>query len=281
MQPRPRAITWPLSAMEEGRRIGYRSLDPQPRPIGQVFGSERADALQHPEYRTAHLQSCRFFPTSFNRSNMPKRVQTCLRDEGVDGVLAILSPHSEAEAIAVAEALVQATRNSSKPILSAWMGEGEVNAARKILEAGRIPNYRFPESAVDAFIRIHRYVRDLELLYETPAAIPKDFEPEQAKARTLIQTALADQRNVLLDHEAKALSAAYQIPVNPGAFCQSADEAAEAGLQLGFPGGAQTVSPEIGHKTDVGGVQLHIQDENALRLAYRNILHNLEKQIQT
>lgn len=204
-------------------------------------------------------------------------VQTCLRDEGVNGVLAIFSPRTEAQAIAAAEALVKASKGCNKPLLAAWMGENEVKAARKILEAGRIPNYRFPESAVDAFLRIHRYVRDLELLYETPPAIPKDFEPDTAKAKAILQNARRENRTVLLDHEAKALLAAYQIPVNRSLFCQSIEEAAEAGEQLGYPVALKLVCSAIGHKTDVGGVVLHLQDENALRLAYRNTLHNLEQ----
>lgn len=204
-------------------------------------------------------------------------VQTCLRDEGVNGVLAILSPRTEAQAVAVAEALVKASKGCNKPLLAAWMGENEVKTARKILEAGRIPNYRFPESAVDAFLRIHRYVRDLELLYETPPAIPKDFEPDTAKAKAILQNARRENRTVLLDHEAKALLAAYQIPVNRSLFCQSIEEAAEAGEQLGYPVALKLVCSAIGHKTDVGGVVLHLQDENALRLAYRNTLHNLEQ----
>lgn len=204
-------------------------------------------------------------------------VQTCLRDEGVHGVLAIFSPNTEAQAVATAEALVKVSRNSNKPLLAAWMGEGEVKAARKVLEAGRIPDYRFPESAVDAFLRIQRYVRDLELLYETPPAIPKDFEADTAKAKAILQQARAEKRHVLLDHEAKALLAAYQIPVNRSLFCQSIDEAAEAGQQLGYPVALKLVSSAIGHKTEVGGVHLHLQDEYALRLAYRNTLHNLEQ----
>lgn len=204
-------------------------------------------------------------------------VQTCLRDEGVHGVLAIFTPSSETQAVAVAEALIKACRNSNKPILGAWMGDGEVKAARKILEAGRIPNYRFPESAVDAFLRIHRYVRDLEFLYETPPAIPKDFEPETTKARSIIQKARDAKRKVLLDHEAKELLAAYQIPVNSSVFCQSIEELAPAGEALGYPVALKLVCAEIGHKTEVGGVHLHLQDENALRLAYRNTLHNLEQ----
>lgn len=277
MQPRPRGNH--LAIVSNGGGPGVLATDHLILNQGQLakFSDRSVQTLSGILNTDQLIANPVDLPDQLDPSQYAQAVQACLRDEGVDGVLAIFSPHSEAEAVAVAEALVQATRNNNKPLLSAWMGEGEVKSARKILEAGRIPNYRFPESAVDAFVRIHRYVRDLELLYETPAAIPKDFEPEQAKARAVIQNTLADQRNVLLDHEAKALLAAYQIPVNPGVFCQSADEAAEAGQQLGYPVVLKLVSPEIGHKTDVGGVQLHIQDENALRLAYRNILHNLEK----
>ena len=276
MQPRPRGNH--LAIVTNGGGPGVLATDHLIQHQGQLakLSDRSIQAL------TGILKTSQFnanpvdLPDQFNPEQYALAVQTCLRDEGADGVLAILSPHSAEQAIAVAEALVKAARNNNKPLFTAWMGEGEVKAARKILEAARIPNYRFPESAVDAFIRIHRYVRDLELLYETPPAIPKDFEPDVAKARAIIQNTRAQKRQVLLDHEAKALLAAYQIPVNRGVLCQTVDEAAEAGKQLGYPLALKLVSPDIGHKTDVGGVSLHLQDENALRLAFRNTLHKLE-----
>lgn len=277
MQPRPRGNN--LAIVSNGGGPSVLATDHLIHNRGQLatLSDRSIQALTGILPSTQEICNPVDLPSQPDPEQYGMAVQTCLRDEGVHGVLAIFSPNNEAQAVAMAEALVKASRHCNKPLLSAWMGEGEVRAARKILEAGRIPNYRFPESAVDAFLRIHRYMRDLELLYETPPAIPKDFEPDTAKARTIIQNARQEKRTVLLDHEAKALLAAYQIPVNRSLFCQSIEEAAEAGEQLGYPVALKLVSSAIGHKTEVGGVHLHLQDENALRLAYRNTLHNLEQ----
>ena len=94
------------------------------------------------------------------------------------------------------------------------MGEGAVSKGRDVFDAGRIPNYRFPESAVDAFLRIWSYTRDLKLLYETPPAIPNDFAPDTETVRNLIRELQQDHgRRLMSEMESRQVLAAYQIPV--------------------------------------------------------------------
>jgi acetyltransferase len=203
-------------------------------------------------------------------------VQACLRDENVDGLLAIFSPQNAEQGNAIAEALIKGKAKANKPVFTAWMGETDVQTSRKLLKQGRIPNYRFPESAVDTFLRIARYVRDLELLYETPPATPVDFQPDVAKARSIIANARAENRFVLNNMEAKGLLEAYGIPVNKGALCQNVEAAVQTARELGYPVVVKIVSPDIAHKSEVGGVVMSVQDESALRSAYEKVVQNLK-----
>ncbi|MBK6948282.1 MAG: acetate--CoA ligase [Haliscomenobacter sp.] len=197
-----------------------------------------------------------------------KALQICIHDPGVDAALLILTPQYMTDPKGCAQAVAEAAKGSPKPVLASWMGEDEVQEGRQIFESGRIPNYRFPESAVDAFLRIWRYTRDLQLLYETPPAIPKDFSPDTDSAKQVVADLLSRDRQLLTEIEAKKLLSAYQIPVIKSHFCQNPKEAIDAAEMLGYPVVLKIVSPDISHKTDVGGVMLDLQNLADVQRAY-------------
>lgn len=233
-----------------------------------------------------------FLPASWSHNNpvdvlgdagpeyYKRAVDACLRDPGVDGVLVILTPQSMTDSVAIARAIVEVNKVGSfmkKPILAAWMGERDVWEGREILEAGKVPNYRYPESAVDVFVRMYHYVRNLQLLYETPPGIPRDFEPDRERALEIIRTALDKGRTTLTEGEAKALMRCYDIPVGVNKVVASIEEALAFAGEIGYPVVMKVVSPDIGHKTEVGGVRLNIQDEEQVRKAYEEIMASVKK----
>ncbi len=200
-------------------------------------------------------------------------IEACASDENVDATLVILTPQEVTDSEAIAKALVKS--KGKKPVLACWMGEGEVRSGREILEAGKVPNYRYPENAVDVFLKMYRYSRNLELLYETPPNIPEKISFERGPARQLIEGIIAEGRYQLTELEAKQLMNYYDIPTPPGKVVQSADEAAIYASEIGFPVVMKIASPEIAHKTDVGGVMLHITDKANARDAYQKIMTNV------
>ncbi|MBK8654205.1 MAG: GNAT family N-acetyltransferase [Haliscomenobacter sp.] len=197
-----------------------------------------------------------------------KALHICIHDPGVDAALVILTPQYMTDPKGCAQAVAEAAKGSPKPVLASWMGEDEVHEGREVFESGRVPNYRFPESAVDAFLRIWRYTRDLQLLYETPPAIPKDFSPDTDAARQVVAGLLGKGRQLLTEMEAKNLLSAYQIPVIKSHLCQNPKEAIDAAEMLGYPVVLKIVSPDISHKTDVGGVMLDLQNQADVQRAY-------------
>ena len=115
-----------------------------------------------------------------------KALKACLRDQNVDGILAILTPQAMTDAAAVARDLVEIAKDSYKTVLASFMGEDDVAEGRRILEQGKIPAYEKPEDAVRSFLNMVEYQRNLKLLTETPATIPHAFTPNTANNRKII-----------------------------------------------------------------------------------------------
>ncbi|MCC6724149.1 MAG: GNAT family N-acetyltransferase [Saprospiraceae bacterium] len=206
-----------------------------------------------------------------------KAVEACLADPGVDGVLTILTTQTVTDPAGTAEALVAAGGHTRKPLLASWMGEKDVRQAREILELGKIPNYRYPESGVDVFLQMWQYTRNLQSLYETPRDAPLRFEPKRDAAWHIIRSALAEGRHYLLEHEAKALLKCYALPVGGNFVAKNAKEAGKYAEEAGFPVVMKIVSPDALHKTDVGGVKLNITTKAAAEKAYEAIIESVKK----
>lgn len=198
-------------------------------------------------------------------------VKSCLQDYHTDGLVVILTPQAATDPKAAAEAVVAAARHAFKPVLAVWMGETGVWEGREVLEQGRIPHYRFPESAVDVFVRMYQYDRSLRYLYETPAAIPDEFKPDRDGARAILREVTGQGRRQLTEVESKRLMQCYALPVGQYALATTPAEAAEAGAAIGFPVAMKVISPDIGHKTDLDGIALNVGDPAHAREAFERI----------
>jgi acetyltransferase len=199
-------------------------------------------------------------------------VKACADDKNVDAILAILTTQAVTDPADVARALV--LEDIKKPILACWMGEGDVYEAREILEKGRIPNYRYPENVVDVFLKMYQYSRNLELLHETPPDIPEDINPDKEKAAALINGILDAKRYQMTEEEAKQLLQYYEIAIPRSKVVSSAEEAVAFSKEIGFPVVMKIASKDIGHKTNVGGVKLNIQNEEEAEQSFNEITAN-------
>ncbi|MBK7335951.1 MAG: acetate--CoA ligase family protein [Saprospirales bacterium] len=142
-----------------------------------------------------------------------KALSIVLEDRGVDGVLVIFAPQGISNPVDVAKAIGKISHNSRKPILATWMGEKEVWAARDILENEKVPNYRYPEAAIEVFLYMCSYTLNLQLLHETPGEIPHRFSPDKAEVQRIIDLALGEGRDSLSGEEVRAVLTAFEIPV--------------------------------------------------------------------
>jgi acetyltransferase len=195
-------------------------------------------------------------------------VAACLADEAVDGLLVMLTPQAMTDALAAARAVIEASRGVAKPLIACWMGEASTMEARVLLEAAGIPTFRTPEPAVEVFANVSAFYRNQRLLMQAPPPLTQRKPPDLAAARALIDAALASNHMLLSGAESKRLLAAFHVAVAPTRLARSAEEAVAEATALGYPVAMKIASPDITHKTDVGGVRLNLAGESEVRAAY-------------
>jgi len=195
-----------------------------------------------------------------------------LADKNIDALLVMNCPTAVVDNVAAADAVATAAEKSRKPIFTSWLGDHGARDARQLLLARRIPTYDTPSEAVHAFMVQVRYQRNQRLLMEIPPAGPALPQRDLPRARTLIETALAEGREWLSESEAKSLLAAYNVPVVETRNVDSVAAAVACANEIGYPVAIKILSPDITHKTDVGGVALALEDAVAVEKAASEML---------
>jgi len=204
-------------------------------------------------------------------------VKAAVSDTNFDGVLVMLTPTAMVDATDAAMAVIDAIpKNNRKPVLACWMGETAVAQARKLLSKNGIPDFEMPERAVEAFSYLAKHDRNKKLSLETPGPL-SDTKPVDAKTvRAIIQKVLDDDRTMLSDIESKSVLTAYHIPVNETIEADSLVQAHTAASKLGYPVAVKINSPQISHKTDVGGVRISVMDAEGVTSAWGEIMQNVQ-----
>ena len=201
-----------------------------------------------------------------------RALEAAFADRQVDGVLAIFSPKIGIDATAVAEVTAKARLKANKPLLTSWIGDASVLPAREMLRAAQIPTFRTPEAAVGAFGNIASFHQNQQLLQQTPPPLTGMTKPDIDSARLVIESVLAERRRILTEMESKTLLAAFQIPVTNTLLARSSHEAMMIATQIGFPVALKIDSPDVTHKSDVGGVTLDVHNGAAVRDAYEEMV---------
>ena len=194
-------------------------------------------------------------------------LRALLESPDCDAVLFIHAPTAIVPSADIARACVPLIQQSRRNVFACWMGGESVREADALFHEAGVPTYASPEHAVRGFLQLDHYRRGQELLMQTPPAIAEAFLPDTAAARTVIEAALSQGRGMLSEKEAKQVLAAYGIPVVETHVASDADEAVRIAAQIGFPAALKIVSPEVSHKSEVGGVALGLQSEEQVRTA--------------
>ncbi|MGE0290604.1 MAG: GNAT family N-acetyltransferase, partial [Bradyrhizobium sp.] len=194
------------------------------------------------------------------------------------GVLAMLTPQAMTHPLEAAQAVVEAAADSAKPVLTCWMGDTQVEDARALFARHRIPHFDTPEEAVEAFSYLAAHHRNQQLLLQVPGPLSYHEPPDIEGARLIVEGALAQGREVLTPLEAKALLRAFRVPVVPTVAARDADEALVVAENLGFPVALKIDSPEISHKSDVGGVRLDVAGAAEVRHAFKDLVESVGRQ---
>jgi acyl-CoA synthetase (NDP forming) len=158
-----------------------------------------------------------------------------------------------------------------KPVLAVLMGRAGLPQGRAQLKEAGVPAYIFPESAARALAAMYRHRRWLE---RAPGAI-REFAADDDAVASIIASALAAGREHLTTEEALGVLQAYGIPTAGSRVAASADEAAAAAEEVGLPAVLKVLSPDIVHKTDIGGVALDLRSAADVRAAYEAMMDRI------
>ncbi|MDP2256507.1 MAG: bifunctional acetate--CoA ligase family protein/GNAT family N-acetyltransferase [Polaromonas sp.] len=204
-----------------------------------------------------------------------RTLKILLADPGADAVLFMHAPTAIVPSAQIASACVPLMQAAAQPVLGCWLGGDAVMPARSIFAGAGIPSYDSPEQAVGGFLQLADFHRNQTMLMQTPPSIPQGFVPDLAAARRIIKAVLADGRDLLNEPESKALLAAYDIPVVETRVVANALDAERAATAIGFPVVLKILSPDISHKSDVGGVALKLETTQEVALAAQGMLQRV------
>ncbi|HVZ42827.1 MAG TPA: bifunctional acetate--CoA ligase family protein/GNAT family N-acetyltransferase [Ramlibacter sp.] len=193
--------------------------------------------------------------------------ETLLAAPEVDGVLFMHAPTAIVAATDIAKACAPTIRQAAKPVLVNWLGGVSVREARELFAREGIACYGTPERAVAAWLQLARYHANQEALLELPDAQAAEYRPDRAAAQEIVDQALAEGREWLEPTEATELLRAYGIPAVETMNAADAEEAARFAQRIGFPVALKIRSPQVVHKSDVGGVALHLNSADEVREA--------------
>lgn len=204
-----------------------------------------------------------------------------LADPGVDALLVMYSPVAVTTPEAAAHAVAGASRGTGKPVIAAWLGDISPNRTRGYLEEQGLANFYTPENAVEAFSFLCAYRRNQAHLLEVPDALsgsPTVQRPDYAAVDAIRDRALAEKRTILTEQEAKAVLAEFGLPVARTVVVAERASAVVAAGELGYPVALKINSPDITHKTDVGGVRLNLQNADMVAKAFDEMLRHVREQ---
>jgi len=212
-------------------------------------------------------------PVDILASATPEQYAVSLRlllaDPNVHSVLVILPPPPRQPAETVADALIAVIREARKPVVVALMGELAVQEAARRLRAARVPDYRFPEQAASALAAL---IRRTEMMTRRDEMSVRFDDVRPDLVRSLIRLQRGEFGSAFAQAPASRLLAAYGIRTAPMELAHTPEQAVAVAEHLGFPVALKVASPDIAHKSDVGGVALDVADQRAVARSFAGIL---------
>ena len=202
-------------------------------------------------------------------------VERTLQLDGVDGVVFLHTSLSEAENLSsrlLLERIMGLVKRYNKPV------------AYYISTAAHEVNYLKQNTNYPIFTQVVETIRALEMSYRYSQQVQRiqsqeplpAYEVDRPTVRALIDGAKAEERDLLLSEALQVLEA-YGIPSVPGAVAATLEEAKAAAAEIGYPVALKIISRQISHKSDMGGVQLNLRNEEALAAAYADMLGRIHR----
>ncbi|MBS3904946.1 MAG: acetate--CoA ligase family protein [Simkania sp.] len=206
-------------------------------------------------------------------------IAKALEEPSTDGLLVILTPQDMTDSTGTARALVERVKQCKKPLLASWMGGATVAEGKEILKKAGIPLFDYPDNAAHAFAMLSDHHKHLQVLAKSEQehhSLPESVKIELEKQ---IRVASQSGAKILSESTSKEILHSAGIPVVRNLLATSAKEAAAVAQNIGYPVVLKLHSSTVTHKTDVGGVKLHLKDEAAVLKAYQEIEESVTKMV--
>ncbi|MDH7517825.1 MAG: bifunctional acetate--CoA ligase family protein/GNAT family N-acetyltransferase [Candidatus Thermoplasmatota archaeon] len=208
-----------------------------------------------------------------------KAIEICLADNNVDGLLVLCVPQVVADPNKLAERLIDIARKTTKPIITSFIGEATVYHARQILNANNIPTYDTPDEAVESYMYLYHYERHLAQLYETPQELHISTPSHKEIAKNILDKAKKEKRDLLDEIESKTFIELYGIKTTKPHVAETEDKAVQLSEKIGYPVVMKILSPQITHKSDVGGVALNLHCEEDVRKTFKEMTKRAKEKV--
>jgi len=210
-------------------------------------------------------------------------MEAVMQDPNTDVVLVITCPTALASSVDAAKATIEAVEKQrrlgrKKPVVATWLAQSAVEEVRPLFAKANIPDFETPTKAIEGIMQLARYAWAQAELMRTPPVTPENHV-DPAAVDALIARTLAQGREMMTEPEAKAVLSAYGIPTVPTKVATTPDEAARAAADL-LRGYASVVvkilSPNLTHKSDIGGVRLDLTSAEEVEKATRRMLSEIK-----
>ena len=197
-------------------------------------------------------------------------------DPEIDAIIVILTPQAMTRPAETARAVATASRGE-KPVLASFMGGSDVMPGRAELAAANLPDYPSPERAVDALKAMVDYAKWLD----RPPRVITRFGVNRRRVERIIRRHLKVGQMQVGEAQAKAILRAYDFNVPPGQLAMTAEEAIDVADRIGYPVAMKISSPDVIHKSDLGGVKLNLGSAEAVRDAFDLMMLRIPQHVPT
>ncbi len=208
-----------------------------------------------------------------------KTVEAVLEEDEVNAVLVIITPQAMTDPDATARKLIDIAGKTTKLIMTSWMGGQIMRKSRNFLRESQLPSYFTPERAIQAYMTLVHYSKNLEMLFETPKEVPVSFSYDRDTLRRKYINEVFPKNKVLSENDSKMLIADYGIPATHPRLAKTEEEAVAIAHEKGYPVVLKIQSVDVTHKSDVGGVLLNITGDEMLRLGFRQLIENIRRHL--
>lgn len=196
-----------------------------------------------------------------------KTLRTVMKDERIHSIMILLTPTAVVDVAATAQAVIDAERMTDRPVLTSFMGKKRVEESAKMLLKNNVPNYSYPDEMVSSLNAMYQY----HLWLHKPEKQFISLDGCSAKASQIFQTAQTESRGRLYDLEVHDVLRAYGFSQPKGIFARTSEEAIAAAGDIGYPVVMKIVSPQISHKSDMGGVKINLTNKKDVANAFFDI----------